>query len=832
MSKRNRWVMLSFGLVLIVLVWKFAHEDIQDSHDPLDRELVQRQEPSKPSRIQSPNAWAEQQRSADVKPDHLEVAGTVVDACSGMGLGGATLTLHGGITALATSNTEGLWSIELESPPNGILTVSCEGYLSRDVDVEGFNPANNEVRLWKACELRVVCIDENEQAIRGCTLRLNCIASTTIRRVKQTSAFGKSMFEDLPSEVEISVTCQFLGQVKVQKITIPPNAGGATLAFQMLSAGCSLSGQLLWTDGSPVTLPGRVVWFQRGGIRRAAQLDDEGRFQISQLPTGNGMVLIKTAANISHAVTLESGTNDLGVITLALMGKLAGSVTGLNAPENVLVEALQSGRTIASAEVDEEGKFSLEVPTGDTVLAVRMNSSAYRTWMFSKNERCPNENVILDVEGVLGTVTWTTSDSMQEAKITLFSHAMNNLGIPPGIQGRWRESKKVEPSGAGAWQVSSLAPGTYDVYLDNGADRGFWAKDVKVLAGQTTDLNAITLGRGTLIWVGPDQSPSDSVVEPLMIKSVMHGSAFLHPGTAIDLLPGPWQVEIEAAGAGLLTRPHLDIFVGQSHRFDWTPHHLGRIEGVAIGLSNPEANVSVELWPLLTYRQNRSADSTEPDENGHFTFRRVLPGDYFLRVRTGESRFQQVVSVRAGEATQCRLDMPQGNSAECLVLGEDGMPVSRMDRVYAISESGTAYRCRMNSSGTLYLVGGTEDLACLLIGEIRATGQILAETTQTYRIARFRGHSKPALSAKIEPGHFTISGHTGSKFACYPVAISDAHVQAVGGFEFRLHVEYTAPGEATVHASPKRLEVYIREIKVDGSVVIHGRRPAGDMGLR
>ncbi len=757
-------------------------------------------------------------------------SGVVVDAHSRALLVGVELQVDSAESRPVFSDSLGCWSLDVDRASSGHVVLELQGYLPRKVLLSDLEMAGTVLRLWRSGVLTIQSKDMQGEPIDGCLMNVHSTgAGPTVSRVP-TNNGGIAEISGLPCGEEVRVSAQFGGQLVHKRIVIPVATGVASIDVQFLRTECDLVGQLLWEDGAPVTTPGRIVRFRRQGIRRATGLDSDGRFTLSRLPAGSANLLVQSSAMIARKVNLRGGVLDIGIIRIPRLGVVSGTVRGSGDPSAMVVEAIQDKRTIARCEVAEDMTFHFELPQRETKLAIRLETAPHGYWIASKVVACPSTEVVLDLESTLGWISWSTADSIGNATVVAISGGMNELGIPPGVQGRWMETLKAERAGDAGWRAGPLGSGTYDFYIGNRNGPGYWKRDVRVNTGQTTTLGKVAMGMGSLLWKTRVDHAS-STPEPLLIRSVLHPDVFLPPNSDVKLPPGPWQVMIEAPGDDFPLRPYLDVFSGTSSQFEWGAQDLGRVAGVLVGLSGQSDRASIELGLPVSFSKKEPRDSTKCGEDGRFAFEGVLPGTYALRVSVGDVHVQRTIEVCAAETTQCEFDVEPGKGRSIVVVApEVGTPLV-MGRVYALAHSGSLYRCGFGGEGAVELPIPPEQVTCLLVGESQATRSLGNETILVYRIARLEKESTHPWVARIQDGQFSIKGDAGSAFYCYIRAVDRNKVQPLGGFGFALEVEQSGSDFVTVSAPPGQLDVFVREIKMDGTIVIHGPHLAKDMQL-
>jgi hypothetical protein len=115
-------------------------------------------------------------------------------------------------------------------------------------------------------------------------------------------------------------------------------------------------------DGTQASLAGATV---RVGSTASAQTGSDGRFTISNAPTGTQTLVVTAGGHdtLRGSVALTSGTNSLGLLYLApTLGAGRGAITGtlaLSSGAAVGGGQVQSGSASAVSRSDGTGRFTL-----------------------------------------------------------------------------------------------------------------------------------------------------------------------------------------------------------------------------------------------------------------------------------------------------------------------------------------------------------------------------------------------------------------------------------------------------------------------------------------
>jgi protocatechuate 3,4-dioxygenase beta subunit len=209
-------------------------------------------------------------------------------------------------------------------------------------------------------------------------------------------------------------------------------------------------------------------------------------------------------------------------------------------------------------------------------------------------------------------------------------------------------SVTTNPTSGGQFEFGSIAPGSYKVIAEAGVDGGVAAVDVvdRDVEGLTVSVSQACEVSGSIAWEG---SAKSTVQQPPVsfsgawwyrFPSAFTGDKFrlrLPPDRYTILTNRPatreWALKAARAGDTDLLADGIAPAGCREMTINLTlTAELGRVEGIATdGNGKPAAGATVVLAPAPKLRSRWDLfDSATADQNGHFLFKGVLPGDYTI----------------------------------------------------------------------------------------------------------------------------------------------------------------------------------------------------------
>ena len=288
---------------------------------------------------------------------------------------------------------------------------------------------------------------------------------TDFNDTTQTDDSGNFTFHDVPSGViRFNATTNFLAGRSATKTAEVPEGGG-DVTVQIVFEGTSrLAGRV--TRGSQ-PMAGLFVSAnadppQANGGRATGQTDDSGRYALEGLSDGNYQVQVGGQGVSYHKTIAVSGdtAGDIVIPAVALSGTVVEDATG-QPIEGAVVQA-ETGRETAafamkSASTDSSGNFQIDgIDPGNYQVTARKSGYQLKTQSASIGSDPAQLNFSLTKGSGL---TIRVADGLTGFPI----HGVNVLAF--GASGSVAYQGQVALDSTGTGEISSLAPGSYSIYL-------------------------------------------------------------------------------------------------------------------------------------------------------------------------------------------------------------------------------------------------------------------------------------------------------------------------------------------------------------------------------
>lgn len=320
----------------------------------------------------------------------------------------------------------------------------------------------------------------NEQPVSGVAVRIPSLDVSTT-----TDESGLFRLERLPegeTEIEISAA-----GFRTEKQTGTLTVGQETQLKVFLSGNATLTG-VVFNDKGEVKgrkVPLDDVEIQVVGTNLKARSDDDGAFQIPNLPAGKHQIQIGAAGFPDKEIEVELSSENSSEVKVPLVGRgiISGKVLQANNEQPISGAKVELSGSGQAAESDGEGVFLIkDIPTGPGELIVSAGGFATNHVEVIVKEEEKSHQILLFGAGILSGTVVSDSDSKPIAGATI------------SIEGK-RLSAMTDSNGhfslpsipAGIVRVLISAPGYRTAKIDK-----------QVISGRTTQLQARLEGGAVL----------------------------------------------------------------------------------------------------------------------------------------------------------------------------------------------------------------------------------------------------------------------------------------------------------------------------------------------
>ena len=220
---------------------------------------------------------------------NMSVSGTVTDA-AGEPIVGANVVLKGDTKVYTLTDVGGNYKISV--PSNGVLSVSCLGYVSQEVNVSGRNVVN-------------IALDEDTQLLEETIVV--AFGTTTKEAFTGSAAVMKS--EDLQKRQTTNVANALVGNVpglQMRGASGAPGAGAGSMNIRGIASMYAGTEPLVIVDGAPYTA--NLSNIPQSDIESVTVLKDAASAALYGARGAAGVILVTTKKNRSGdaIVTLDA----------------------------------------------------------------------------------------------------------------------------------------------------------------------------------------------------------------------------------------------------------------------------------------------------------------------------------------------------------------------------------------------------------------------------------------------------------------------------------------------------------------------------------------------
>jgi len=554
------------------------------------------------------------------------------------------------------------------------LNVQATGYArpeSTAVVVEEGKVVNKDFELDRASGITGLVKDTQGRPIANVNVMVQLLPDeeTPVQRYLgycTTGEDGRFQIDNISPRGRVKLIAEHRFFLKWESEPFQIMPGEILEAEIQMQSGGSLSGIVVDDNGNPVK-GARVKAVAPGASEREAAFgggfgttDEQGRFVLRGLGAGTYEVLASASGYLegrSEAVTLAEGAGVSGItVTLPKAHRLAGVVRttdGRPVPgaRITVVDTSVDGVRKLGAASKEDGSWEVE-GLGSQPVEVSAEADGYGR-VTLKEVKPDTQDVLLELPplgGVSGIVV------NQDGKpVRAFSVKPIPVEIDQGYSRPRNTRFKTFGNVDGSFKFEDLPPGTYTLNVQSPGYRGTTLENVRVDAGQITDVGTLTLLPGGVL-VGRVLDATGAPVAGAKVSVVGGVSKFsMAPGrtpratvtTGPDgtfkfegLRSGRVKVRVSAEGFVPTVSEEVDPNL-QKEELVVTLQPSSGIQGVVIG---PDRNPLSGIQVFLKGVGVNVTRGTRTDAQGRFVFSDIPPGTY--RVRTFKFRKPNEKEVR------------------------------------------------------------------------------------------------------------------------------------------------------------------------------------------
>jgi len=433
-----------------------------------------------------------------------------------------------------------------------------------------------------------------------------------------------------------------------------------------MDAGGTIRGQVVDESGKPA--PGTLVEAHADAGKAAASnshrtvTDESGAFELRGIPRDSVWVAATNDIQSTDPVSVDlAGSANVSDLKLRFTGshQIAGQVVdaGGEPVADVRVIAFADGtetvapfrQTSGSAITDGGGGFTIKgLARGEFRVGVERAPGDLRGAVNVASGTTDVQLVVAGDGAVSGHVSFTGNEPLEQFSV--------ELNTPPG---------KSFPGEGGVFQLSGVAPGTYDLIVRGRQFAPTTVRDVTVTAGQNTDVRDIALTTGRTLRgrvIDSDGRPVSgaNVVSGLEIfgdgagvtARAMSAAQQQQLGLRIARTDANGEFRIESAGADELmlvaehqsgrSQPQRVRSGADDQSFELTLEGFGVLTGRVL-LSDGRPAKGVRVVAARDGAKEHTAN-VMTDERGQFRFQRLALGPTTVSAVQERARTSQVVS--------------------------------------------------------------------------------------------------------------------------------------------------------------------------------------------
>ena len=476
--------------------------------------------------------------------------------------------------------------------------------------------------------------------------------------------------------------------------TLRPS-GDATPRRVVLERVLALVGEAVDVRGWPVE--GARVMAEQGGASETGTTDEEGRFQFTDLASGDVAVTAETDDSIAAARTVTLRSVDASVRLVLEPGSvLSGTVIDpdgapvTDATVRIIVD--QPGR-VASSEATADATHRLTTDAVGRFRSTVLAAGRYRVSTHHPSYRAVTRGLTVDdaqpatidlqfvarrsheALRVRGRVVDSTDAAVAQARVQL-------VGVANPVR------STTQSGGDGSFQLDAPVPGRYRLeahHPHRGATLGpiFVLSDDQAARTRIVRLEATGVVAGRLAGV-PAEALSAVSIEASSGHARARRGRVRHDGTyrVAGLAPGTWTVQ--AVWGERRTIEAVEVTAeAPPARLDLAFDPVAPLQGVVVRADRPtpEARVVVSC-PAVPFHGETTTDSA-----GQFRFASVPHGPCQLTAHTADDRARAGQQIVVPDAVDLVIELAGFVLAGRVVAADNGRPLAGV-RVEVASDSG------------------------------------------------------------------------------------------------------------------------------------------------
>jgi hypothetical protein len=391
------------------------------------------------------------------------LSGTVVSA-NGVPVAGAEVSaMREGRSYQAVTEESGAFRLQGLQAGDYVIEVLAAGLASNPLRIEGIILAEErsdiEIRLVESVSYSVSVTDDEGTPTSGAAVWL---VSSDSQTSGITDSEGKLTFPDVVPGRYVATVWKsgFVGKSFGIELASTPSAPSTV----QLTAGATIVGQVPLEQISESSELFAVVYNAGGFVLAISPLDDEGAFHIGDLSEGEYFVMVRGEGVLTAPVAISVGSGQTIPVQMTMpLGAVLGSVEDMQGEpiaEATLVASRVDTHTGNRWEIavttDQEGQFRLQLPPGAWTFSVIREGFAndYRRVDVTGGDQ-PTQFLLSSTVPISGRIVDVETQQGIAQAILLLRPSAHPEATP--------EIAVVDSQGA--WTLSSLKAGTYDIVV-------------------------------------------------------------------------------------------------------------------------------------------------------------------------------------------------------------------------------------------------------------------------------------------------------------------------------------------------------------------------------
>lgn len=507
-----------------------------------------------------------------------------------------------------------------------------------------------------------------------------------LQLVGTTNTAGEVHVPALPCGMGLVATVTGNVPEESQYVELPADTCRASVDLVVRDSAL-VKGILQYEDAQPA--PEVVVQLytraRNAGFPKKSITDERGAFQFSGVPIGRNGWNVLLPSERPRTLDVAAAEVDLGVVVVARPATVRGRVVRSDVSKEdsfaaVTLSARQSGAEVARRGADSSGSFELAVRPGAAIVLASVAGGP----LTEVSVVAPCDDVVLDLDAACAAVTFRTSAPDVEAWLVRTGDRSAGL-----LLARDEFGGVLQREDEGAWRVSFVPPGVFDVEI-RARDAGVcFRTGVVCTRGAVTDLGEIEFASGSVrgtvrasgkplggFLVCATRALVDRAVQSADVRETVTDAdgRFVLDGLAV----GPWSVHPKLASSASSAAKAIDVAAGGMHDveivIDAFAALRGRVTARGVGVKGAVVSLRARADAWISNGQRRLAT----DKAGAFAFDDVIPGEYVVSVVVQRERERpqnvlRAVHVAAGAPNEIAIEIDESSSV--IALRDRGEPV-------------------------------------------------------------------------------------------------------------------------------------------------------------